>query len=235
MANIMLTIGHSGIKSYQNYIDTTANNIANINTTGYKKNEAIFKDLMYAEQTLPVINDVQNTFNQGFGVRTDTISKDFRQGALQQTGDGYNFAITGNGYFAVENQTTGEIYLTRDGSFSLNADGILVDKNGNQVMTAPTEEDGAITNTPILYMPNQTANMQDIGNNYYSVEAESLISQFEAPEMFGQIQTGYLEMSNVNLATEMTDLIIAQRAYSMNLKSIQTADENMAIVNSLRS
>ena len=235
MANVMLTIGHSGVKSYQNHINVTANNIANVNTTGYKKNEAIFKDLMYAQQTLPVINDTQNIFNQGFGVRSDVISKDFRQGALQQTGDKYNFAITGNGYFAVENQATGEIYLTRDGSFSLNADGILVDKNGNQVVTVPTEEGGLATNTPILYMPNQTANMGDIGNNYYSVQAESLISQFEAPEMFGQVQTGYLEASNVDFATEMTDLIIAQRAYSMNLKSIQTADENMSIVNSLRS
>lgn len=230
MANVMLTIGRSGVTSYQNYIDVVANNVANVNTTGYKKNEAIFKDLIHQTEKLPIISGEQHTFNQGFGVRSDFVSKDFAQGALQTTGDVYNMAIAGNGYFAVENQATGEIYLTRDGSFSLNADGILVDKNGNQVITRLEEN-----KTPILYMPDQTANMVDMGNNYYLVGAENLISEIEAPQEFGSVQTGYLEMSNVDLGTELTNLIIAQRAYSLNMKSIATADENMSIVNSLRS
>lgn len=235
MANIMLTVSHSGVKAYQNYIDTVANNVANVNTTGYKANEAIFKELIHEQQKLPIINEASNTFNQGFGVRSDIVSKDFSQGALQSTGDVNNMAIVGNGYFAVENQVTGEIYLTRDGSFSLNGDGLLVDKNGNQVVSRPVINQGQTTYQPILYMPNQDANMRDIGNNYYSVDAENLISEFEAPVAFGQVKAGYLEASNVNLACELTNLIIAQRAYSMNTKALQTADENMSIVNSLRS
>lgn len=235
MANVMLTIGHSGVKSYQNYIDCVANNVANVNTTGYKKNEAIFKELLHQEERLPIISGEQHTFNQGFGVRSDIINKDFTQGALQSTGDIYNMAITGNGYFAVENQTTGELYLTRDGSFSLNDNGLLVDANGNQVVSNPVMENGSITYTPILYMPNQTAAMTDMGNNYYLVDAANLVSEFENPEAFGKINVGYLEASNVDLGTELTNLIIAQRAYNLNMKSIATADENMAIVNSLRS
>lgn len=77
--------------------------------------------------------------------------------------------------------------------------------------------------------------MTDMGNNYYLVDAANLVSEFENPEAFGKINVGYLEASNVDLGTELTNLIIAQRAYNLNMKSIATADENMAIVNSLRS
>lgn len=235
--SVMMMIGRAGVQSYQNQVNVVSNNIANINTNGFKKNDVVFKDLIHVEQDLPLMNGAEQpeTFNQGFGVRSDYVYENFNQGALITTGNLNNMAISGEGFFAVRDAQTQQVYLTRDGSFSLDREGVLVDSLGNRVVTQVIEnEDGTTSEMPLLYRPNQTANMTKVSQNYYAVDPDNLVSELDNPEWFGKIESGVLEGSNVDLATEMTNLMVANRAYSMNLKSIQKADETMELINQLK-
>lgn len=235
--NLMMAIGKSGVKGFQNQVNTTAHNIANSTTTAFKRQYADLQELNYYTGTNILSSEASLSANlmQGVGVRADSITENIQQGALMQTGINTHYAISGKGYFAVLNPNTQEIFLTRDGSFSQNEAGTLVDVNGNEVMLKTmTDEVGNTVQVPALYYPTQTAYLNKLGNNYYSVDPANLVSNLNTNEGFGEIKGGYLEASNVNLGEEMTNLIIAQRAYSMNMKVIQTADETRQIVNNLR-
>lgn len=232
---LMLSIGKLGAQAFQTKIDVGANNIANSTTNGYKRNEVSFQDLMYQNAKLPVMNGNEVEFVQGSGVRAEFVGVDFSQGTLLLDQNEYCMAILGEGYFGVLDEQTGQMLLTRDGSFGVNADGNLVDVAGREVMGEwQTNGDGNRIFQPILYRPNLTANMTQLNQNNYYAAPENLVSSNDAPEGFGTVQHGALESSNVDLATEMTNLIVAQRAYNMNLKSIQTADETWQIINQLR-
>ena len=222
----MMNIGTSGAKGFQNKINTTAQNIANANTTGYKRGVSTFKDLVYQQANQIPVNGELATYYQGKGVRNDFIGADLGQGALMMDQTETSYAVSGKGYFGVLNPVTNEVELTRDGTFGLNSEGQLVDASGYQVMMNGEE--------PMLYLPTQTAFMTEISNNRYAVAPENLVTNEQNPALFGSVQQGALEASNVNLSTEMTDLIVAQRGYSLNLKAIQTADENLQIINQLR-
>ena len=222
----MMNIGTSGAKGFQNKINNTAHNIANANTVGYKRSVSTFKDLVYQKANEIPVNGELADYDQGKGVRNDFISADFSQGALMMDQTETSYAVSGKGYFGVLNPITNEVELTRDGTFGKNAQGELVDASGYQVMMNGEE--------PMLYLPTQTAFMTQLSNNRYAVAQENLVTNEQSPELFGKVQQGALEASNVNLSTEMTDLIVAQRGYSLNLKAIQTADENLQIINQLR-
>lgn len=229
--NHMLSVGKTGSLAFQNQINVSAQNISNVSTTGYKSGRAVFQDLYYQLDKTPQMNgNLPATSYQTSGVRADTIQADFTQGTLVASADDNHYAIEGSGFFAVMDARTNQLVLTRSGNFAQNAQGQLVDAMGNRVMTE--EVDGK--EQPLLFRPTQTANLTELGNNTYSVQAEELVSSGETTEGFGTLRSGYLESSNVDLAQEMTSLMIAQRGYSMNLKIIQTADENLQIVNQLR-
>lgn len=235
--NLIMTIGRTGVKSFQNQVNTSAHNIANSTTTSFKKQYAELQELNYYTEPnmLPSQSSITANLIQGVGVRADEVKENYEQGAFMQTGVDTHYAISGKGYFAVVDSNTQEIYLTRDGSFSLNEAGTLVDTNGNQVvLKTETDESGNVVQVPALYLPTQTTFLTKLGDNYYSVNPQNLVSNLETNEGFGQINSGYLEASNVDLGEEMTNLMIAQRAYSMNMKIIQTADETREIVNNLR-
>lgn len=224
--SLMLNIGASGAKAFQNKIDVTAQNIANASTTGYKRGVSSFKDLVYQQAKVVPVNGEMATFYQGQGVRNDFTGIDFGQGVLQIDKTDTSYAIAGKGYFGVINPATNQVELTRDGSFGWNTQGELVDSSGYLVVMNGEE--------PMLYLPTQTALMTELSSNRYAVAPENLVTNVESPEFFGTLQQGMLEASNVELSTEMTELIIAQRGYSLNLKSIQTADETLQIINQLR-
>ena len=222
----MRNIGTSGAKGFQNKINLTAQNVANATTVGYKRGVSTFKDLVYQQVNHIPVNGRLAEYAQGKGVRNDVIGADFTQGALLLDQTETSYAVSGKGYFGVLNPVTNEVELTRDGTFGLNTEGQLVDASGYQVMMNGDE--------PMLYLPTQTAFMTEISNNRYAIAPENLMTNVENPALFGSIQQGALEASNVNLSTEMTDLIVAQRGYSLNLKAIQAADENLQIINQLR-
>lgn len=222
----MMNIGVSGAKGFQNKINITAQNIANVNTAGYKKGVSTFKDLVYREANKIPVNGELAPYHQGQGVRNEMISADFSQGALLVDQTETSYAIAGKGYFGVMNPLTNQVELTRDGSFGRNVAGQLVDASGYEVMMNGEE--------PMLFLPTQTAFLTEVSQNRYAIDPENLITNVEAPEQFGSLQSGALEASNVEMSMEMTDLIIAQRGYTLNLKAIQTADENLQIINQLR-
>lgn len=235
--NLMMSIGKSGVHGFQNQVNTSAQNIANSTTTSFKKQYANLQELNYytGKNILSSEASISANLMQGVGVRADEVTENTQQGALMQTGVSTHYAISGQGYFAVLNPNTQEILLTRDGSFTRNESGTLVDVNGNEVMlNTTTDESGNTVQVPALYYPTQTAYLNKLGNNYYSVDPTNLVSNVNTNEGFGEVKSGYLEASNVNLGEEMTNLIIAQRAYSMSMKVIQTADETRQIVNNLR-
>lgn len=225
----MTNIGKSGVKAYQNQVNTSAHNIANSTTTAFKKNFAELKDLIYYEET------ATTPYYQGVGVRADDIVEDDIQGTLMSTGIETNYAISGEGYFGVFDEQSQQILLTRDGSFTTNADGILVDARGNRVlMKTMMNEQGEEYEVPQLYKPTQKVHLNKMNQNYYQVNANNLTSNAVTNNGFGEVKQGYLETSNVDMAEEMTSLMIAQRAYSMNMKVIQTADETSQVINNLR-
>lgn len=235
--NLMMTIGQSGVKAFQNQVNTSAHNIANSTTISFKKQYTNLQELTYFTDNniLSSESSISNNLMQGVGVCADRVTEKIQQGSLMQTGVDTHYAISGKGYFAVLNPNTKEVLLTRDGTFTTNAAGILVDVNGNEVILKTTTDGfGNISQEPALYYPVQQEYLNKLGDNYYTTNPENLVSNFNSNEGFGYVKSGYLEASNVDLGEEMTNLIIAQRAYSMNMKVIQTADETRQIVNNLR-
>ncbi|HAX72533.1 MAG TPA: hypothetical protein DCY20_03285 [Firmicutes bacterium] len=234
--SLMMQIGKSGAKAYQNNVNVVAHNLANVSTNGYKKNYVDFKDLIYMNKQLPSVNGTDsNEFFQGSGVRVDGVYEDFSQGSLIETGGTYDYAVSGEGFFAVYNEASNQMLLTRDGSFTLNGNGELVDVNGYKVVTQQSVDvNGEVVNTPLLYKPDLKANMTKLNGGYYAVNENNLISAAQQPELFGEINQGFIEGSNIDMTDEMTNLMIAQRAYTMSMKAIQTADETLQTVSQLR-
>jgi flagellar basal-body rod protein FlgG len=250
----------SGMIAQQMNLDVTANNLANVNTTGFKKNRAEFEDLMY--QNMKIAGATNQTGNQlpvgmqiGMGVRPVSVHKLFTQGDFQNTGNQLDIVIEGDGFFRIDRN--GEEAYTRNGAFKLNSEGVIVSDNGHPLQpefTVPAEtqnivitEDGhltcvdksgaelAATDIPIYTFVNP-AGLKAEGRNLYvatdgSGEAvESVPGQNNA----GTLAQGFLEMSNVEIVEEMVNMIVGQRAYEANSKSISTADSLLQIANQLK-
>lgn len=214
---LTLNINKTGIKSQQLALNTISNNIANATTTGYKAKGVRFQSLLDNEITEEdvLLNDVTPSISAG--VRSEVATTDFRQGSLRDGTSALNLAIVGEGFFGVENGA-GELFLTKDGTFTMDGTGRLVNGNGHYLMTTGEQVN--------VYNPANVEALQPAGNNYY-VAPNNDLTLLENP----RIEANRIEQSNVDLAKELTNMMIAQRAYSLNVKVAQSTDDMMSLIN----
>ena len=249
-----LSIASTGMLAQQLNVEVISNNIANLSTTGFKRQRAEFQDLLY--QNLRRIGSsssdagtiVPSGVQVGIGVRTGATYRITEQGNLTSTSNPFDVAVQGRGYFRIQLPGGGDAY-TRAGSFQLSATGQLVTQDGYLVQPNITIPAGA-TDVSIdatgqvapqvagqLTLVNffNEAGLESIGDNLF-LETPASGGPTIGPAGstgFGTIKQGFLETSNVNPVQEITDLITAQRAYEMNSKVITTSDEMLAQINQL--
>ncbi len=253
----------TGMNSMQHQIDVTANNIANVNTTGFKQDRAEFQDLMYETLNYTAGQTSQTTTNPtgidvGLGVRVSGIQKNFTEGDLKLTSNPLDLAIEGKGFFPIS-LPSGETAYTRNGAFKVNSEGTIVNSAGyplspeivvpDNVTDLTVAKDGTVT----ARLPT-TGEVQQLGQitlaDFINPAGliplgESLFMESDASgavvegnattEQFGSVQQGMIELSNVKLVNEMVDLITAQRAYEANSKAITTTDSMLDTVNRLKN
>lgn len=252
----------TGMIAQQTQIDTTSHNIANVNTIGYKKNRAEFADLMY--QVMEYAGTATSTTTMsptgievGLGVRPTAITKIFSQGYFKETSNNLDTVIAGNGFFQIQ-LPDGTTAYTRNGAFKLDGEGNVVNSDGYRLlpeMNIPADAmqisigvDGTVS---ILQPGNREmtqigqielanfinpSGLHAMGDNNYLETAASgpVVTGIAGTDGLGQIKQGFVEMSNVQLVEEMTDLITGQRAYEANSKAITTSDDMLGIVNQLK-
>ncbi len=263
----------SGMTSQQTNVDVIANNLANINTTSYKKESAQFKSLLYQtiqSKTTSANGETKPVGAQvGLGVRNSSITTSYEQGTINLTNRSTDFAIDGKGFFAIRN-LDGEMCFTRNGSFNwslapgggimlCNTEGYpVLDTNGEAIVLSkdynsskiivdaygnvcyPDDETGNPVSLDIqialVQFSNPTGLHKEAGTMYSQTEAsgEPMLEVENDDLPKSTIKQSALEASNVNVADEMVDLIVAQRAYEMNSKAIQAADEMMGQANQLK-
>jgi flagellar basal-body rod protein FlgG len=249
----------TGMSAQQVNMDVIAHNLANANTTGFKRGRANFEDLMY--QTIAAPGAETSTNSQlptgiqiGMGTRNVAVQKVFEQGEFTQTSNQLDLAIQGKGFFKVM-RGSDEVY-TRAGTFKLDKDGYMVDPEGNRLQpeisiptnatTVTIDPGGTITasdqngtslssGTINLYDFQNPAGLLNVGQNYYQVSQASGDAQEGEPGVdgFGTILQGYLESSNINVVEEMVNLIVGQRAYEANSKVIKTSDQMLQMANNV--
>jgi len=256
-----LWIAASGMASQQTTIDTIANNLANVNTNGFKKSRANFQDLMYQTLRSAGTTTAQGTplpvgIQVGLGSNVVSVEKLFLQGDLTQTKNPLDLAIQGQGFFKLTYQSR-EVY-TRSGSFKTDKNGYICDANGNQLQPAfaipantvtitidpggnlvAADSNGkqlASTQLQLFNFPNP-AGLQSLGQNLYTVSDGSgdPVQGNPGVDQFGTILQGYNEVSNVDVVEEMISMIMAQRAYEMGTKVIQTSDQALQEANNLKT
>lgn len=262
----------TGMNAQQTNVDTIANNLANVNTVGYKTQSAQFKSLLYQRlqtATTTANGDPKPTSSQvGLGVRNSSINSIFTQGSLLASNSDTAFAIEGEGYFAVKG-SDGNTYYTRNGDFTwaTNAGGgmVLTNHDGLPVLSSTGQPitlnnsyvtskititaDGTIcypnaNNNPVsigvtigMYQFNNPGGLERKGSSLWAPTGASGAVLNEATNRNvarSKMVQGYLEGSNVQVADEMVNLIVAQRAYEMNSKAITTTDEMMQTANNLK-
>ena len=254
-----LAIAATGMNAQQTNLEVIANNIANINTTGFKRARAEFSDLLYQVDRMQGVPNRANSsvvpegVSIGLGVKTSAIRNVHIQGGLTSTGNSFDLALTGNGWFQVQG-ADGQTLYSRAGSFNTNATGQLVTVDGFEVIpaiTMPTDALEIIVNKSgqvfaridgqvdlqtvgqltIASFANE-AGLAPLGDNLFQETTASGTATVGVPgdPGFATIEQGYLENSNVDPVKEITELISAQRAYEMNSKVIQAADEMAAVV-----
>ena len=226
-----------GVMTQQTQMDILSNNIANMNTNGYRTKNASFLDLMYYN-----IRGTENDMGDlraGTGTIVERTESDFTPGVLMQTGGAYDYAIQGNGFFMLQNPQDNTVEYTRDGSFALSqrADGFyLVDAEGWLVLDAQQNPiryvGGELTGTPGIFDFVTTNGMLSTGSNRFVPVAKNG-NPFPAGGE-SRLVPGALETSNADLAQEMSKVIVSQRAYSYMLRMIQTSDEVEQTINGLR-
>jgi len=239
-------------------MNVTGNNIANISTTGFKRQSVEFAELLrqrIADRGVPVVKNDASQPALGSGVNASNLTRHFDQGDLYQTGRVLDLAINGKGFFQVTGQD-GNVYYTRDGNFYIDTNGQIANSSGNTLtldelpenysnlivdsagnVTCQDEDNSSISigQIELAVFPNP-AGLNAVGENLFLPTGESGEPQSLIPgeESSGTLQQGYLENSNVDLAAEMQTLIEAQRSYQLNAKSINTADQLWSITNNLQ-
>ena len=254
-----LAIAATGMNAQQTNLEVIANNIANINTTGYKRARAEFSDLLYQVDRMQGVPNRANAsivpegVSVGLGVKTSAVRNLHVQGGLTNTGNKLDLALTGNGWFQIEG-ADGEALYTRAGAFNTNATGQLVTVDGFAVqpaITVPADAleivvnksgqifarlDGQVDLQELGQLTLATfaneAGLAPLGDNLFRETPASGAANIGVPGDLGYatVEQGYLEASNVDPVKEITELISAQRAYEMNSKVIQAADEMAAVV-----
>jgi flagellar basal-body rod protein FlgG len=252
----------TGMLGMQTQIDTTANNIANVNTIGFKKGRAEFADLMYQvmEYAGTSTSDATKSptgIEVGLGVRSTAVNKIFSEGSLKQTDNQLDIAITGRGFFKMQLPDGTDVY-SRNGAFKIDDNGTIVNSDGYKLVpevVIPSDAtnvsigaDGTVT----VIQPGQTqatqigqitttnfvnpAGLHAMGDNLF-IETDSSGQAVEGTpglDGLGVLRQGFVEQSNVELVVELTDLITGQRAYDSNSKVITTSDEMLQTVNQLK-
>lgn len=251
----------AGMNSQQVNMDVVSNNLANVNTTGYKKSRAEFEDLIYATLERPEAPPEDRATPAGIqlgnGSKLSATLRDFSVGNISETNNELDVAIEGPGFFMVESPDGEELY-TRDGSFNIDGEGNLVTSNGElvtsfdgfiheEVTDISISPEGNVTGrvegeeeelgqmTIVQFM--NPAGLEAVGGNLYRETTASGFPQegiIPGENGTGTLAQGFIENSNVNIADEMVNMIIAQRAYETNSKSIQTTDEMMSIANNIK-
>ncbi len=257
--NLSLYSAATGMEAQQLNLNTIANNLANVNTPGFKRSKIEFQDLLYQKPRASGTdsgggNLIPTGIEVGNGSRVAATSKVFTQGQLTNTGEKLDIAIQGDGFFEVQ-RPDGTIGYTRDGSFKLNAQGQVVTIDGLPILSGfqqipagaevTISEDGQVTvataNGSQTFRLTMTrfanpAGLRSLGGNMYEETGASGTPETGNPgeQGFGRTIQGYIEASNVNIVEEMVNLIIAQRAYEINSKSVQSSDEMLQNVANMK-
>lgn len=254
-----LWVSKTGLDAQNSNIENIANNLANVNTTGFKKGRAIFEDLIYQNLRQAGAQSSQTTeiptgINMGGGVHLISTEKSFTQGNIQNTQGVYDLAIQGRGFFTVLMPDGTQSY-TRDGNFTLNSQGQMVTQNGYvmqppitvpaQTVTLTVGNDGTVSalvagNTVPAQIGTiqltdfiNPSGLQPLGQNLFAETVSSGPAQVENPGAsgVGTLLQGSLEASNVNVVEELVNMIQAQRSYEINAKGIQTVDSMLQYLN----
>ncbi len=252
----------TGMQAQQLNMDVISNNLANVNTTGFKKSRPDFQDLIY--QNLQLAGMPSSTTTQvpagiqvGLGVRPAAIQRLHLQGDFIKTDNSLDLAISGQGFFQIQHPN-GETLYTRSGAFKLNADGQVVNSDGWMLLpeiTIPEDaeeinvaSDGTVSvrqggqttatqvgNIELVTFANPTG-LESVGrNNFRPTDASGdPIAGIPGENGVGEIEQGYLELSNVSVVDEMVAMIVAQRAYEANSKAVQTGDQLLSLANGLK-
>ncbi len=251
----------TGMNSQQTNIDVISNNLANVNTSGFKKAKINFADLIYTNMRQPGTPNAQGAeiptgTEMGHGVKVNSTQKLFSQGNIVNTNNDLDMAVEGEGFFRVE-RPDGSFAYTKDGSFKLDSNGQVVTSDGYRLspqvnvpqgakeITITSDGSVSITNSADqtetvgqieLYNFSNPAGLSSEGRNLYAVTAASgeALAGTPGQEGFGTVLQGFLEMSNVKVVEEMVNMIAAQRAYETNSKSIQASDEMLQTANQLK-
>jgi flagellar basal-body rod protein FlgG len=255
--NQSLWISKTGLSAQDTRLATTANNLANAATVGFKRDTVVFEDLLYQVERQPGAQSSQNTqlpsgMQIGTGVRVIGTQKEFTEGSLEITGNSLDVAINGRGFFEIL-QSDGTSAYTRNGQFQLSSDGEIVNSRGmilQPAITVPddaqtvsistdgiveaTSADGSVQNLGTIQVINFTnpAGLLAIGSNLFTETAASGSPQAgtAGSDGLGSIEQGTLENSNVDVVQELVNMITTQRAYEMNSKVISTADQMLQYV-----
>jgi flagellar basal-body rod protein FlgG len=251
-----LWIAKTGMDAQQTQLDVISNNLANVGTNGYKRQVAAFEDLLYQNMRQAGASSSQQTqlptgLQLGTGVQLVATPRIFTQGNLQQTGNQFDMAINGNGFFQIQ-MPDGTTSYTRDGTFHIDATGQLVNNSGFALSPAvtipPTAQSVTIgaDGTVSVTLQGQTAaqnvgtvqlasfinpaGLESKGQNLFSETAASGTPSANTPGTngLGTLQQGYVETSNVNVVQELVSMIQSQRAYELNSKAISTSDQMLA-------
>jgi flagellar basal-body rod protein FlgG len=258
-----LHIAGTGMMAQQTNVEVISNNIANMSTTGYKRRRAEFQDLIYqnlrrvGSQSADTGSVLPSGAQVGLGVKTGAVYRINEQGNLSQTGNRFDIAVRGNGFFQVQ-LPSGETAYTRDGTFALSPEGVIVTADGFVVqpgITIPANAtdvtinasgevlakiDGQIAPQNVgqlqLAIFANEGGLEAIGDNLLLATPGSGQPQQGAPGSpgYGAVLQGFVETSNVNVVTEITNLITAQRAYEMNSRVISASDEMLSTLSRLR-
>jgi flagellar basal-body rod protein FlgG len=257
-----LFIAATGMEAQKLNIDVISNNLANVNTTGFKKSRADFQDLMYQTISAPGATSAEGVqipsgIQVGLGVKPVAVQKLFLQGDFVATGNNLDMVIEGDGFFQIL-LPDGTTAYSRAGTFKLNSDGQVVNSDGYQLqpsITIPSTTtsitigtDGKVTvmqagsNTPTEIGQIELAKfinpggLNALGKNLFQVTASSGEATTGNPstEGLGTINQGFIELSNVNVVEEMVNMIVSQRAYEVNSKAVQASDEMLQVANGLK-
>ncbi|MEJ2628730.1 MAG: flagellar basal-body rod protein FlgG [bacterium] len=252
----------SGMQAQALTLDVISNNLANVNTSGFKKSRADFQDLLYENIRPSGVASASGTevptgIQLGHGARPASVQKIFVQGDYQHTGNNLDLAIEGDGFFQIL-QPNGDVAYTRAGAFKVDSEGRIVTSDGFLIepeITIPQDTlsisigtDGTVSvlqsgqatpseiGTIELSRFINPAGLRSIGRNLFIPTSASgdAITGTGGEDGFGTIGQGFLEMSNVNAVEEMVNMIVAQRAYEINSKAIQTSDEMLQIANNVK-
>jgi flagellar basal-body rod protein FlgG len=259
MTTAAMHIARTGLDAQDTRMRVISNNLANVNTTGFKRDRAAFETLSYQTITAPGSPSTSESkyatgLNLGTGVRVQGTARIDTQGAMQTTGNSLDLALDGDGYFQVQ-LPGGQLGYTRAGNFSRSAEGLLVTSEGYQVMPGITVPEGATSitigndGTVSATVPGQSeaseigqiqvasfanpAGLLSKGDNYLTETAASGTANLgvAGQDGRGQIRQGMLEASNVNVVEELVDMIETQRAYEVNSKMISATDDMLKYVN----